>query len=123
MIEAWFVQANGYTITTRLAGREWRYTEWVPFDQKASTAWQRPDYNPARFDLVSRWCNGQQFPGFPDAHPDAQQYCLGARELYDHTNDPDENHNVVDHIELSGIQQQLSAQLRVGWRGAMAGGH
>jgi hypothetical protein len=45
-------QANGYTITTRMNGAEWRYTEWVPFNVPASVQWQNPDYNPGRCCLA-----------------------------------------------------------------------
>ena len=35
-------QANGYSMTTRLNGIEYRYTEWVPFDVDGSTQWWMP---------------------------------------------------------------------------------
>ena len=37
-------------------------------------------------------------------------------ELYDHTNDPEENNNVADDLSYSSTKQKLSRQLRAGWR-------
>ena len=37
-------------------------------------------------------------------------------ELYDHTNDPEENHNVADESHYAHIKDQLSLELRAGWR-------
>lgn len=38
------------------------------------------------------------------------------RELYDHSTDPEENHNLADKAATRHTVQQLSAQLRKGWR-------
>ena len=40
-------------------------------------------------------------------------------ELYDHTNDPEENRNVVDDSDYVGIKNQLSQWLRAGWRAVL----
>ena len=37
-------------------------------------------------------------------------------ELYDHTKDPDENHNMADDPSYAMIKQELSQQLHAGWR-------
>ena len=110
-------QANGYTITTELQGIEWRYTEWVPFDVPASVQWNQPDYNPGRWDEITSWCDGN---GQVDS-------CDGARELYNHHTDPDENTNVAEQPGMSAIVVVLARQLHNGWRPAMflvsGGGH
>ena len=41
-----------------------------------------------------------------------------ATELYDHQNDPQENQNIADRPQSRAIVEQLSRQLKAGWRGA-----
>ena len=111
-----FKQANGYSMTTRYMNREWRLTEWVPFDMVGSMDWWNPDVNPGKFDEVRNWCLDMR-------------KCDGSRELYDHTSDPDENHNLAMDKRYVSVVAELSKQLRIGWRGAMlvdnnnGGGH
>jgi len=40
-------------------------------------------------------------------------------ELYDHETDPEENYNVADNQQYSGVRKGLSRQLRNGWRMAL----
>ena len=42
-----------------------------------------------------------------------------ARELYDHSNDPEENLNVVNQTAFKGVAAELAHQLRGGWRKAL----
>ncbi|MBM3497734.1 MAG: sulfatase [Armatimonadetes bacterium] len=44
-----------------------------------------------------------------------------ARELYDHLGDPGENVNVAGFEEHAALLEELSAQLRAGWRAALPG--
>ena len=111
-----FHQVNGYSMTTRMGGIEYRYTEWVPFDVPGSLQWWTPDYNPARSDQVTAWCAGAVNPGRDP------QRCNAARELYNHDADPEENRNLAELSSSIGLVQALSAQLRAGWRSAMGGG-
>ena len=111
-----FHQVNGYSMTTRMGGVEYRYTEWVPFDVPGSLQWWTPDYNPARSDQVTAWCAGAVNPGRDP------QRCNAARELYNHDADPEENRNLAELSSSIGLVQALSAQLRAGWRSAMGGG-
>ncbi|WP_276834924.1 sulfatase/phosphatase domain-containing protein, partial [Chryseobacterium cucumeris] len=39
-----------------------------------------------------------------------------ARELYDHKNDPDENINIAEEVSSKKLVNQLSLQLKKGWR-------
>ncbi|KAK7114971.1 hypothetical protein V1264_000928 [Littorina saxatilis] len=45
-----------------------------------------------------------------------------ARELYDHTHDPEENLNLVDQAAFRYLVQELAHQLRGGWRKALPKG-
>ena len=40
-------------------------------------------------------------------------------ELYDHSADPEENHNVAGSSHYTDIQHHLSATLHIGWRGSL----
>ena len=40
-------------------------------------------------------------------------------ELYDHSKDPDENYNVAGEQSYAHLRQQLSQQLRAGWRNSL----
>lgn len=42
-----------------------------------------------------------------------------ARELYDHQEDPDENHNLAGREAMREIVETLSVQMQAGWRGAV----
>jgi iduronate 2-sulfatase len=108
-------QVNGYTMTTRLNGVEYRYTEWVPFDVDGSVQWWEPDYNPGRWEEVTDWCGDPHDP----------RHCNAARELYNHAEDPDENVNLAGQQASAAVVQALSAQLHAGWRQALipGGGH
>ena len=44
---------------------------------------------------------------------------LAGRELYNHSNDPEENRNVEAEPASAAVVAELSKQLRVGWRGAL----
>ncbi len=44
---------------------------------------------------------------------------VAGRELYDHKNDPDENINIAGHADHASIVEDLSAQLKRGWRAAL----
>ncbi|KAK7114972.1 iduronate 2-sulfatase-like [Littorina saxatilis] len=46
-----------------------------------------------------------------------------ARELYDHTNDLEENLNIVDQVAFKGLVEELAQQLRGGWRKALPEGY
>ena len=69
----------------------YRYTEWHIYDHIT--------YTPYNIDTIE-----SQY------HP---------AELYDHTNDPDENRNVVDDPHYADIVKMLHEQLKAGWRGAL----
>ncbi len=43
---------------------------------------------------------------------------VDARELYDHQNDPQENHNLANKPEQAELVQQLTTQWKAGWQGA-----
>ena len=58
-------QSTGYSMTTKYQGREYRYTEWVPFDTTNMMSWHMPDYNPGRFDDVQMWCDNNGEVGSP----------------------------------------------------------
>jgi arylsulfatase A-like enzyme len=44
---------------------------------------------------------------------------LSAIELYDHTNDPDENINIAGRKENKSITEELAEKLKLGWRAAL----
>ena len=44
-----------------------------------------------------------------------------ASELYDHQEDPDENHNLAGRDAMGEIVTALSTQMQAGWRGALVG--
>ena len=46
---------------------------------------------------------------------------VGARELYDHQNDPAENFNVANRPENAETVEQMGEMMAAGWEGAMAG--
>ena len=50
----------GYSMTTRYMNREWRLTEWVPFDQDGAMDWWLPDVNPGKFNEVHNWCGDKK---------------------------------------------------------------
>ena len=43
---------------------------------------------------------------------------MGARELYDHVNDPNENANVANRAENKEKVEQLAKMMDEGWEGA-----
>ena len=43
---------------------------------------------------------------------------VDAVELYDHHNDPQENHNIANKPENAALVQQLAAKLTAGWQAA-----
>ena len=80
----------GYTMLTKLGGHELRYTEWVRFTGPGagSDAQWQPDW-------------GTNF----------------GTELYNHTEDAWENHNVAAAASES-VRKELSDILHAGWQGA-----
>lgn len=79
----------GYTMVTRIDGHEIRYTEWVEF--------------------------------FGDTQPEFAHYApawdkLVAAELYNHTDDAFENHNIYADKKGSPEQQELQKRLHAGWQ-------
>lgn len=44
---------------------------------------------------------------------------LVARELYDHKTDPQENENIAGDAKHATLLEELAAQMRQGWRGAL----
>ncbi|XP_046579964.1 iduronate 2-sulfatase-like [Haliotis rubra] len=66
-----------------------------------------------------RYTEWVTFLSKPDYRPQWDQ--LHGVELYDHLNDPQENHNIARHASQQGLRGQLRKQLRAGWRAQMAG--
>ena len=107
----------GYTMVTRLAGIEYRYTG--PYSN-----WSRP--------LIGTLCCLLTYHKLlirtSVAHTEWPKYLalgkadwseLAGRELYNHSSDPEENRNVVAEPASATVVVELSRQLRVGWRGAL----
>ena len=61
-----------------------------------------------------RYTEWPEFSGAPSYKPDWNN--LLGTELYDHTNDPDENYNRAMDPSYASLKESLSAQLRAGWR-------
>ena len=62
-----------------------------------------------------RYTEWVTFSGAPNYKPNWDEI-LGV-ELYDHSKDKQENVNVADNPDYLLIRQELSRQLRAGWRG------
>ena len=61
-----------------------------------------------------RYTEWARFLDAPHYHPDWD--VLYGVELYDHGTDPEENYNHADDDDYKDIRQELSRQLRAGWR-------
>ncbi|KAK6176457.1 hypothetical protein SNE40_014742 [Patella caerulea] len=61
-----------------------------------------------------RYTEWPEFIGEPEYKPNWKK--LYGVELYDHSNDPEENYNRANDPSYSSLKQQLSAKLRRGWR-------
>jgi iduronate 2-sulfatase len=96
----------GYSMRTS----DWRYAEW-------------PAWKCFGLDGDVNWCSNMSEPSAVWSGA-ADWTELAGRELYAHTGDDGscfdcfENENLVDQPQYTKIVEQLSKQLRAGWRGA-----
>lgn len=96
----------GYSMRTT----DWRYAEW-------------PAWKCHGIDGDVNWCSDMSKPGAVWSGS-ADWSELAGRELYAHTGDDGscfdcyENENLVDQPQYKAVVEQLSKQLRAGWRGA-----
>ena len=66
---------------------------------------------------VFRYTEWAKFEYAPDYKPDWKH--LFGVELYDHSNDPEENHNMALEPSYAKIVKELSEQLHAGWRNVL----
>lgn len=95
--------------------REWKKAAFSQFRRRARVSKDGNEYmgysmQTDQYHYIEwyEWDNGKKSKG-----------ALKARELYDHESDPQENQNIADEAGMEDIVNQLSEQLKQGWRAAV----
>jgi iduronate 2-sulfatase len=95
------------------ASKEWKDVAFSQFPRSNKKMGQVMGYTMRTQQY--RYTEWAKFTDVPEFKPDWNT--LHGVELYDHTSDPEENHNRAHDVKYHDLREELSRRLRAGWRG------